>query len=341
MPLRQGRKSPTIKDVARAVGVSAQTVSAVVNNKPDITSETRARVLAAIEQLGYRPYSVARSLRTRQTRTIALVVSDIARPSLAMVASVAEDCAHSSGYSLVLYNTHDDSEREANYIHTAMQRWVDGVLFISAGDRMTGLNTLQAAGIPTVAIDRIPEHYTGPSVTLDNIKAGRMAAEHLLDLGHAHIGHLGGPMELRIARERLVGFQQAIKARGLEPGPCATGPGSWVCEAGYVAMQKLLAHRPRPTAIFAANDYMAIGAMHAADEAGLRIPDDLSIVGLDDIEVAAFQIPPLTTVRQSFTELAMLGVQVLLDILAGKEPAQTQVVLEPALIVRKSTAEIK
>jgi len=327
-----------MKDVAQLVGVSVQTVSAVVNDKPGITDETRARVLAAIEQLGYRPYSVARSLRTGQTRTIALVVSDIANPSFATMASAAEDHAHSFGYSLVLYNTHDDIEREAGYIQTATQRWVDGVLFVSAEDRMTSLDAFWAAGIPAVAIDRIPEGYGGPSVTLDNVKAGRAAAEHLLDLGHTCIAHISGPLRLRLARERQAGFRQAIEGRGLAPGPCVGGVGNWECDFGYRAMPRILEHSPRPTAVFAANDRMAMGAMRAAYEAGLRVPDDVSIVGLDDIEVAAFQIPPLTTVQQSFAELATLAVQLLLEILEGKEPAQIQIVIEPALIVRQSTA---
>jgi LacI family transcriptional regulator len=332
------RKSPTMKDVARLAEVSIQTVSAVVNDKPGITRETQARVLAAIQELGYLPHSVPRSLRTGQTRTIALVISDIANPSFATLASAAEEHAHSFGYSLVLYNTHDDIERETSYIHTATQRWVDGVLFVSAEDQMTSLNALRSAGIPTVAIDRIPAEYTGPSVTLDNVKAGRMAADYLLDQGHTRIAHISGPRRLRLARERLAGFCQAFDGRGLAPGPHVGGEGNWLCADGYRAMQSVLASNPRPTAVFGANDRMTMGAMRAAYEAGLHVPDDMSFVGLDDIEVAAFQIPPLTTIRQSFAELGTLAVQLLLDILAGTEPAHTQIMMEPSLVVRQSTA---
>ena len=329
-----------MRDVARLAGVSIQTVSAVVNNKPDITLETRTRVLAAIKQLDYRPYSVARSLRTRQTRTIALVVSNIASVAIAAIASAAEAHAHSFGYSLILYNTHNDVERETDYFNAAVQKWVDGVVFIPAKGQLGRLDILQAAGIPSVAIDRIPDNYRGPAVMLDNIKAGRLAGDHLMDLGHRHVAHIGGPMEIRLARERFAGFQQALAARGLRPDSCAVQEGIFKCEHGYTAMQRLLAHQPRPTAVFAANDLIAIGAMHAVDEAGWRVPQDISIVGVDDIQVAAFQTPPLTTVRQPFTELATLGVQLLLDILAGKELAQTQIVIEPTLIVRRSTARL-
>jgi DNA-binding LacI/PurR family transcriptional regulator len=340
MTLREYRKSPTMKDVAQLAGVSIQTVSAVVNNKPDITLETRTRVLAAIKQLDYRPYSVARSLRTRQTRTIALVVSNIASVAIATMASAAEAHAHSFGYSLILYNTHNDVDRETDYFNAAVQKWVDGMVFIPAKGRLGRLDILQAAGIPFVAIDRIPDNYSGPAVMLDNLKAGRLAGEHLLDLGHRHVAHIGGPMEIRLARERFSGFQQALAARGLEPDSCAVEEGIFSCEHGYMAMRQLLAYQPRPTAVFAANDLIAIGAMHAVDEAGLRVPHDISIVGVDDIQVAAFQTPPLTTIRQPFTQLATLGVQLLLDILAGKEPVQNQIVIEPSLIVRRSTTRL-
>jgi len=328
----------TMKDVARLAGVSVQTVSCVVNAKPGITEETRARVWQAIKDLGYHPYSIARSLRTRQTRTIAFFVSDIVNPSLAAMASAAEDFAHQFGYSVVLYNTHGDMAREASYIRTAIERWVDGIVLIAVTEDMPSLETLSEAGIPVVAIDRAPEPHSGPAVTLDNVAAGSLAAEHLLDLGHTRISHISGPLSLRLAQERLAGFRKAIEGRGLEVNHCIPGEGNWECMAGYKAMQRILACPELPTAIFSANDRMAIGAMRAIDEAGLRVPQDISIVGLDDIEVAAFQTPPLTTVRQSFTEMATLGVKLLLDVLAGKEPSERHIVLQPTLVVRQSTA---
>jgi DNA-binding LacI/PurR family transcriptional regulator len=327
MSVKQIRKPPTMRDVAQRAGVSIQTVSAVVNNKPDITEETRARVLAVIEQLNYQPYSVARSLRTRQTRTLALVVHNIASIGIAAIASAAETHAH------------NDVERETSYFNAAVQQWVDGVIFVPAKGGLGRLDILQSADIPSVAIDRIPDNYTRPAVMLDNLKAGRLAGEHLLDLGHRELAHISGPMELRLVRERFTGFQQALEARNLESS-CVIEEGIFSCESGYLAMQRLLAYRPRPTAVFVANDLMAIGAMRAVAEAGLDVPDDISIVGVDDIQVAAFQTPPLTTIHQPFTQMAILGVQLLLDILAGKEVVQPQVVIEPTLIVRRSTTQL-
>jgi LacI family transcriptional regulator len=326
-----------MKDVALKAGVSVQTVSAVINGKPGITAETRERVTQVIQQLSYRPYSIARSLRTRRTRTIALVVSDIANPSFSTMASAAEDRAHAAGYSVVVYNTHDDTQREASYMRTAIERWVDGVLFVSAEDHMTSLQTLQSAQIPAVAIDRIPENYTGASVTLDNIKAGRMAAEHLLQLGHVRIAHISGPRKLRLARERYKGFREVIKDWGFNPDIYPVGEGSWGCQDGYREMQRLLTQRPGPTALFASNDRMAIGAIQAAHQAGLHVPDDLSVIGLDDIELAQFMVPPLTTVRQSFDDLASHGMCLLFAMLEGKDIDRYQIVIEPTLVERHST----
>jgi len=327
-----------MKDVARLAGVSIQTVSVVVNGKREISPETRERVLAAIKQLGYQPYNVARSLRTGSTRTIALVVSDITNPFFATMANTVEDYAHASGYNLILYNTHSDLDRERKYIEIATQRGVDGLLFVATKDETRGLETLKTAGIPVVAIDRIPDNYNGPSVVLDNIKTGHLVAEHLLDLGHTRFAHISGPLDLLLSRERKSGFQETIAARGLEPGPSVPGDDSWSCESGYRAMQTLLKSSPRPTAVFAANDRMAIGAMRAIIEAGLKIPEDISVAGVDDIEFAAFQSPPLTTVRQSLVSVATCGITLLLDILQGKEPVETQIVFEPKLVIRESTS---
>ena len=329
---------PTMKDVARLAGVSVQTVSVVVNEKAVVTPVTRDRILAAIDELGYRPLAVGRSLRTGSTRTIGLMVADITNPFFARMADAVEDYAHRAGYNLILYNTHSDPERERTYLQIATQRWVDGMLFVTTTDTLHGLGSLRKAGIPVVAIDRIPDHYDGPSVILDNRKTGAMVAEHLLDLGHERLAHICGPLDLRLSVERLESFQGAIRARGLEPLPHVVGDVAWSAESGYAAMHELLARAPSPTAVFASNDRLAIGAMRAAVESGLRVPEDISFVGVDNIELSPYQTPPLTTVRQRLTDVATLATKILLDLLEGQEPAEAHVVFEPELIVRQSTA---
>ncbi|MCA9911431.1 MAG: LacI family DNA-binding transcriptional regulator [Anaerolineae bacterium] len=326
-----------MKDVAKLANVSIQTVSVVVNNKPDIAPETRARVLSAIETLGYQPYTVARSLRTGATRTIALIVSDITNPFFASMANTVEYYAHEAGYSVILHNTHSDLDREQKYIELALQRGVDGMLFVATKDEMPGLDSLEAAGTRVVAIDRVPDNFNGPTLTLNNIKTGVLVAEHLLELGHTRLAHIGGPLDLHLSRDRMNGFHDTIRARGLEPGPVAFSDSSWSARSGYEAMQTLLDQDPLPTAVFAANDRVAIGAMGAITQAGLRIPEDISIVGVDDIEFSMYQTPPLTTVRQSLEDIATLGIKTLLDILEQREPERTHIAFEPMLIVRGST----
>jgi len=326
-----------MKDVAEMAGVSKQTVSAVINDKPGITGETRHRVQAAIDQLGYRPLLTARSLRTGQTRTIALILADVSSPVAGKMASAAEDYAYAARYNLVLYNTHDDVERERFYISSVIQRSVDGALFVSAQDNSTGPQMLQAAGIPAVVIDRVPRSYSGPTVVLDNIGAGRTAGEHVANLGHRRTAHIGGPSNVHIARERLAGFRQVLEASGSGSISAAETAQDWRIESGYEAMQRLLRGCREFTAVFAAGDLLAIGAMRALREARLRVPDDVSVIGIDDIDIAAFLWPPLTTVCQSIAHMATVGVQLLLDILQGKEvPGQT--VIEPRLILRESPA---
>jgi LacI family transcriptional regulator len=338
MPIRSNM--PTMKDVARLAGVSIQTVSAIINHKPGITQATRDRVLQAIDQLGYRPYSIARSLRTRQTHSIALVVSDIANPFYATMASAIEDFAHNAGYSLILHNTHDDVDRETAYLQSIAQRWVDGAIIVSTRSEVIGLDNLNTAHIPTIAVNHIPFGYDGPSVTLDNFRAGRLAAEHLIGLGHHQLSHIGGPSRLSVSRDREQGFIQALEEHGLKPSFCPGNSGDWGCESGYRAMHQVLNCGLKiPTAVFAANDRMAIGAMRAIYDKGLRIPEDISIMGLDDIETAAFTNPPLTTIGQPIIRMALTAVDILIRILASGKVSQSKVTLAPTLIIRSSTTQ--
>ncbi len=331
-------KRPTMKDVAALANVSAQTVSAVINGKPGITEETALRVREAIKRLGYRPDYTARSLRSGRRRTLALFVSNVADTVLGIMASAAEEYAYKSNYNLILYNTHDDAEREMAYVNSVAQGSVDGVLFVAATQPHRGREILEAVGIPSVVVDRIPEGYAGPSVGMDNIKAGELAAEHLLALGHTCFAHIANPPSgLRLSRERCEGFVQAIERSGRAAEVYVETVADWGCGPACEAMRRLLHRNPPPTAVFAGSDHAAVGAIHAIREAGLAVPGDISVVGMDDIEVISFHYPPLTTVRQPLAEMAGLGVWMLIDILAGKEPANPQVVLDPALIVRQST----
>lgn len=331
------RRGATMQDVADLSNVSKQTVSAVINGKPGITEETRVRVLAAIEQINYRMDLTARSLRTGRTHTVALLVTDISSPVLGTMASAAEERLYAQNYNLVLYNTHDDLERERFYVDSILQRSVDGVLFVSAWDESTALDKLQAAGIPIVVVDRVPQNYGGPAVVLDNILAGRLAASHLLALGHRRLAHIGGPAEVHIARERLNGFRAVLAEHGIDCLAIERAD-DWHVESGCTAMQRLLARDNGFTAVLCAGDMLAIGAMHALRVAGRAIPADVSVMGIDNIELAAYLWPPLTTISQSIGQMAVLGVDMLLAQMAGTLPEPSRVQITPELVVRESTA---
>ena len=340
-PSHRRNGNPTMQDVANLVGVSKQTISAVINEKPGITEVTRARVRAAIEQLGYRIDHTARSLRTGQTHTIALLITDVSSPFLSMIAGVAEDYAYAAQYSLMLFNTRDDPERELAYVNTVLQRSVDGVLFVSAHGENIAVERLVEAGVPIVAIDRIPRGYSGASVTFNNRAAGRMVAEHLIQLGHRRMAHIVGPGFAQISDERLAGFCEVLGENGTPEPLLERAQGGWGIQNGYEAMLRLMAHSQDFTAVFAAGDQMAIGVMRALREFGRDIPSDVSLVSIDDIDLAAFLYPPLTTISQSIPDMACQGVDLLLDLIKKKQPAQEKIVIEPRLVLRRSTAAPK
>ncbi len=280
---------------------------------------------------------MARSLRTRQTHTLALIVSDISNPSLAAMASAAEESARARGYTLVLYNTHDDVERERSYIQSAIQHWMAGVLIVPAEYNPDCLLALQAAGIPFVTVDRRLDGCGGPSVILDHYGAGRVAAEHLIALGHRALGHITGPLRLRLY-ERLAGFCDLAQATACQATLAARLKATGIANQ-MQAMRRMLACRLNGRrSVFSAHDRMGIGAMRAMREAGLRVPEDISLVGLDDIEVAAYQSPPLTTVRQPFANMAVRAVELLIALLEDRAPEKPDIVIPPQLIVRQSTA---
>lgn len=330
--------NPTMQDVANLVGVSKQTVSAVINHKPGITEETSARVRAAIEQLGYRIDHTARSLRTGRTHTIALLITDVSSPFLSMIAGVAEDYAYAAQYTLMLFNTRDDPEREVAYANSVIERSVDGVLFISAHSENIAVEHLTEAGVPTVAIDRVPKNYTGPSVTFNNRAAGRMAAEHLLGLGHIRMAHIAGPEFAKISDERLAGFQEVLHENGIRAPLVERAEGGWGIQDGYEAMLRLLARSQDFTAVFAAGDQLAIGVKRGLRDYSLDIPGDVSLISIDDIDLAPYVDPPLTTISQSIPEMARQGVTLLLDLIKMKRPVNDKIVIEPRLVLRKSTA---
>lgn len=334
-------KTPTMKDVARLAGVSVQTVSCVVNGTGSISTRTRQRVLRAIDELNYRPDPIARSMRTRQTRLIGLLVLDITNPVHSVIAEAVESAAHANGYKVILYNVSNSPERERESLEAVAEGLVDGLVIVNSVDRERTLRFLAEEAILAVLID-CQSDFAVPTVMVDNVRAGYVATEHLIQLGHRRIAHISGSAPMIISQQRLEGYRRALADHGLTYERVVylmKASWDWDFASGYRAMRELLEGDPRPTAVFAASDQMAIGAYRAIVEAGLRIPQDISVVGFDDIEAAAYATPPLTTIRQPFTDMAASAVATLLRLMDGQDVEETLHILPFELIVRGSTAE--
>jgi LacI family transcriptional regulator len=328
----------TLRDVAQYAGVSVTTVSNVVRGWTYVADDTRLKVQNAIRDLGYSPHPIAQGLRTGQMQTIGFIVPDLANPYFASIVSVAEDVAQEQRYTVIVFNSHEDEAREAECVRRATNRMVDGVLIAQVASGQRSAPHFKNLPVPVVTIDRIPDDNEGASCTLDNVRVGELATEHLLDLGHRRVAHLAGPLGARPARDRLDGYLATTAARGLDYRRVIHCGNDWGCDNGYQAMRALLADAETPTAVFASNDRVAIGALHAIHDAGLDAPRDLSIVGVDDIEVSEHLKPALTTVRQPLHEMAHAGIHLLLKLIREEAPQDANVVLEPSLVVRQSTA---
>lgn len=325
-----------MSDVAKLAGVSMQTVSRVINNKDQVSEDTHAAVRAAIEQLGYRPNPTARALASRRSRTIGVVSTGIAAHSLSKRLLAFNEAARAAGYQVSIFNFDDvKSDEVAQAVDALLQQRVEGLVLIAA-DRLA-IESIQKIdiGVPFVAAES--GGLSGPqSVSIDQFLGARLATRHLIDLGHQDIRHLAGPSRSLDALERLRGWQTEMSTAGLlihPPMEC-----DWRAESGYLAGLQLAKKENRGfTAVFSANDQMAVGLLHAFSESGIRVPEDVSVVGFDDNPESAHLIPPLTTIRQDFDELGRRIMSTLIALIEGTEP-DVPTLTTPELIVRQSTA---
>lgn len=327
---------PVMSDVARRAGVSHQTVSRVLNDHPSVRDQTRQRVLLAIADLGYRPNRIARALASRRFRSVGVVTSDTVAHGPASTLLGIERAARDRGWGLTVAAPAAPTRtamREA--VEAVLEQGPAGLLVIAPEDSVAAALPERAGDVAVVWVAG-PEHGTElPTVRVDQAAGARLATEHLLGLGHRTVWHVGGPADWHEARSRRAGWESALRAAGAEvPPPLA---GTWTPRAGY-EIGRDLARRREVGAVFVANDEMAIGLLRAFAEAGRRVPDQLSVVGFDDLPVSGYTVPPLTTVRQDFDELGRRAVARLGAVVnpeAGPSPVTDD--LMPALIVRAST----
>ncbi|KMY58097.1 LacI family DNA-binding transcriptional regulator [Geobacillus stearothermophilus] len=325
----------SIKDVAKRANVSTATVSRVLRNTGNVTEETRQRVLEAIEALNYQPNVLGRYLRRMETETVLVVVPDITNPFFSKVLRGIEAVALKHGYQVLLGDTQNDARLEEQYLNVLPQRQVDGMIFLTARIRKELMEEM-ARQFPIVLACEYLEGTDIPTVSIDNISSARKATEHLIRLGHCRIAHLSGPMNIILSRDRLRGYQQALAQHELEADAALVQEGDFTYESGYHLTLKLLALEKPPTAIFAANDEMAIGAIKAVRHRGGRVPDDVAVVGFDDIQMASIFEPSLTTIAQPMFEIGQKAMELLLALIEGTSARRRQLVLPDRLVIRDS-----
>jgi LacI family transcriptional regulator len=303
-----------------------------------VSDELRGDVLAAMEELSYRPNLLARGLRSGRTKTLGMVVPDNDNPFFAEVARGVEDASFKLGYTVILCNSDGDPDKEQRYVELLIEKQVDGLVFVAAGmstERL--LDTLQASRVPIVVTDRETGGVTADSLGIDNLRGGALAAQHLVDQGHQRIACIAGPLEGTPSDDRITGYLQVLEGHSLVPHPRMIARGNWKCESGCRCAEALLSAPSQPTAIFACNDMMAIGAISAASRMGFRVPEDLSVVGFDDVALASFYNPPLTTVSQPKYEAGSEAVAMLMERIDDPSIPARRKLLELALVARSSS----
>jgi LacI family transcriptional regulator len=329
----------SIRDVALHAGVSVTTVSHALNNTRFVSDDARARVQTAVRALGYVPSAVARSLKHQATRTLGMLVPNSSNPYFAEIIRSVERHCYAEGYNLVLCNSDDDIERQADYLRVLAERRIDGLVLVAAGEDGHVSTALAELQLPVVLVDReIDGVDDADLVEADHAAGGEMATQHLLGLGHERVVCIGGPPDLRPSRQREEGWRRALVGAGIAPAEDELIRGDFTPQGGYAALHRLLGRRRRPSALFVCNDMMAIGALHAAHEAGIAVPERLSIVGFDDIDLAAFTMPPLTTVAQPKVAIGTGTATLLLERVRGLRSEPRRLILTPELRVRSSTA---
>src|ERR1700679_3121743 len=327
-----------MQEIAKMAGVSLGTVSHVLNNTAKVREPTRKRVLEAVQAAGYQPSQLARALRRDKTNMIGMIIPDITNPFFPAVVRGAEDVAFSNGYRLILCNTDNDHFKELVHLNELRTYLPAGLILIPSNfsDLTAQAETYRRAGTGVVCIDRLPKNWSGDSVTADNEACAYNATRFLLQMKHTRLAAITGPLHLTNAKERLDGFKRAVREARLRLAPEYIQETTFDKQGGHSKTLVLLRLIPRPTAIFAGNDMIALGALLAIREAGLRCPEDISLMGFDDLDLAETTNPSLSSVSQSGYQLGTTATRILLDRLAGDKSSAKHLVLETSLKLRRS-----
>jgi DNA-binding LacI/PurR family transcriptional regulator len=336
----QENKRITIQDVADAAGVSKQTVSRVINGKPDVSSETRQRIHEIIDRLGYQPDPIARSMRG-STRTLGCITPNLSDYNFSRIVQFAQAEARSQGFFLLTGSAQYESDMQP-LLSEIINRRVDGLLVINPRDdgRYKHLLPFIEASMPVVYIKNTPVNEPVSAVCLDDEKGGYLATRHLLELGHRHVATILGPLNEECTVHRLAGYRRALEEAMIDFDPKLVIQGDWSAESGCEAIQSLMNGMSRLSAVFAQNDQKAVGAISQLRENGQRIPEDVSVIGYDDIPLTSFFDPPLTTIHQPIDRFGSIGAQLLIETVNDHDFSPKIIRLEPELIIRASCAPV-
>ena len=331
---------PTIRDVAKLAGVAPITVSRVINDSGYVKLDTRERVEAAIEQLGYVPNMLGQSLRFKQTMTLAVVITDITNPFWTTVTRGVEDVAQARGYSIILCNTDEDEDKQELYLQMLMRRRIDGILLVPASSAVAPVELVQKQKIPLVLMDRYVQGVDVDVVRSDTEEGAYLITSHLLSLGHRQIAMLAGPQSVSTSVDRVNGYCRALHDAGLSTSAEKIFLGEFTRETGYTMAQQVLEKSSNITALVAANNFIAIGAMQLFNEKNIRVPEDIAMVTVDDLPPALTINPFFTVAAQAALEMGKQATQLLLDRVSGKTNAPCQEIILPVeMIIRASSGQ--
>lgn len=324
---------PSIKDVAREAGVSIATVSRVLNESPLVDDGTRYKVKRAIEKINYKPNLLATGLRSKNSQLIGLLVPDVLHSSFTQIIKQCEENARRRNYGLIIGITMNDPETEAKIIEDFIQRNVNGIIFSRVSDKSMVLKLVRKHKIPIVVIDRALKFEDIPAVVVDNYKAGQSVAAYFLNRGHRHLYCITGPLDISLCRERLNGFADTLVNAGIKFDSTCIFEGDFKYEAGMAAAAPILGRPKKITAVWAQNDLMAIGLLNMLQRKKFRIPEDISVIGMDDSELAQICLPTLTTVRQPFQAMCDKALELLLN---PQKKQNERAVLDIELVERET-----
>lgn len=327
-----------VRDVAKIAGVSSATVSRYLNGKLRVTPKVEERIRAAVVMLSYTPHSIARTLATGNSQVIGLIVPDIANPFFAEMAEAIESVAYEHDYKVMLCNTKNDAKREEHYIQLILNQQVAGLIYMGAFRSNPYLSRVSELGLPFVIVDEEVDAVQAARVFVDNYGGAHMIVQHLLEYGHQHIAFLGGPNELFTTQERYRGYLDACSGAGIPIRETDTSFGTYTLESGRQNGERILSMDNRPTAVFASSISLVLGFLTAAKERSVRVPYEISVVGFDDVAMAKFLSPALTTVAQPTLQLATTAFEMLLTLIAKPATPYRRVILPVSLAVRDSVS---